>query len=224
MPFEVITCPLSACFLGMSSTQADVARSLRLSDARDPQFDRDDARAAYAVLAGPSQTGDGEPSFFDRMFRRVGRSPLSRGRAEATATLFLAALKEAGVLVGERPSLTTLRDEEFHGELAPSAIEPHCMAAADDAWSGGKTSRLATLALDGDIVIYLPVPLTRVVRGVPHDVGSTIGLVAEIERLLADLGAGPTPDARVDVVASVEPLLRAARAAQTHQRVVVVTR
>jgi hypothetical protein len=92
MPFEVITCPLSACFLGMSSTQADVARSLRLSDARDPQFDRDDARAAYAVLAGPSQTGDGEPSFFDRMFRRVGRSPLSRGRAEATATLFLAAL------------------------------------------------------------------------------------------------------------------------------------
>ena len=52
MPFEVITCPLSACFLGMSSTQADVARSLRLSDARDPQFDRDDARAAYAVLAG----------------------------------------------------------------------------------------------------------------------------------------------------------------------------
>lgn len=226
MSWEIITCPLSACFLGLSTAQAHEAQTLKWSDLRG-SFDRARALAAYGALPEPSETANREPTFFDKMLRRVGRSPLSRKAAEEASHVLLEQLREARVLE-EIPALSKEREEDFCGQFDPAAMESLRAALSDPTFDArsveervlllehGAGSPAQThgaypsLFLDGLSTVYLPCELTRPVRGVPNDIGSTRALRREAARALAAFG--------------VDDAAKHSTAERSHSRLHAVTR
>jgi hypothetical protein len=250
MSWEIITCPLSACFLGLSTAQAHEAQTLKWSDLRGP-FDRENATEAYGALPEPSETANREPTFFDKMLRRVGRSPLSRRAAEEASLILLEQLRDAR-LFDTRPELTMGREEDFCGQFDPAALVALRTALSDASFeSRAVDARVALLEhgegrpasththadypnlfLDGRAAIYLPCELTRPVRGVPNDIGSTLALRREATRALAALGvddaravsSGPYSDSRLyAVVRSLDAIMSAAALAEKAARVLVLS-
>lgn len=200
MSDEVTSCPLSACFLGLSPSQAEAAHALDLTDVDRASFDLDAAQRAYDVLRGPDETGEHQPSFLDRMLRRVSRSPLSRHGAETVATRLVDRLVAAGVLAAA-PTLTTVRDETLHGEVSRSALDALAIAVdtpefprwkedarvralggvPEDADRPKRASpRFPALTMPGRALVFLPAELSRVVCGAPYGYGSALALRREI--------------------------------------------
>lgn len=253
MAHEIISCPLSACFIGMSHAQSLAAQSLRFSDLVAPCFDRASARAAYEALREPDHTADGEPTFLDRMLRRVGTSPLARSGAEVAAATFVLSLRSAGVLHGTL-ELTHARDEDLHGHFEPETWLALLGALGDDAFerldperrldllgdAPGRrvhaARRFPNLALAENAVVYLPGELTRTIEGVPYDVGHTRGLLREVDAVIDAFGLvrtergrvvepdGARDDARRHAIAELLDLVSAAAHwADAHARVVAVS-
>lgn len=247
MSWEIITCPLSACFLGMSRAQADAAEQLSFSDARGP-IDAELARQRYNALPSAEETGDGRvPSFFDRMFRRVGQGPLSRHGAEESAAKLLDTLRALGIIEGD-VDLTTAAAEDFHGHIDARGMDAlrHVLATPDfmtvatavrierlrQANDGVRPAQVArafpNLTLTGQAALFLPTELSRPVQGAPHDIGSLRGLAREIDAVRAAFDLTDRALDHDDPRASAQRIARslgeAVRAAKANRRVLVTSR
>jgi hypothetical protein len=200
----------------MSPAQASAAQSMKWSDLTNERFDMLAARDAYAALAEPAETGDREPTFLDRMLRRVGRSPLSRVGAETAATKLVETLRKAGVLGADALAITTAREEDFHGELDADALRELLDTLAERHGD----AHWANLRLTVSSALYMPTAITRVVHGVPFSIGSTPGLVREIAAARDAFGA----HARSALDSMLARLDEAARCAEERHRILLLSR